>query len=206
MTEGRVARIARWGGWLAAAALAAGLYSHHAALERANQRLDELAPLAERTAVRDRLMGTDLSQVRVQGLSARRAALARGDGRSLVWLVDPAACAGCLSDLSGWWRLAGDDLAVTTVLVGVGRAEARRIAGRVGVPGTVGVDPEGEVASTLGVSGDLPSIFLVLGPSGEVLMAEGRRAATSCDWSFTGQVAALLRRPADDGPRLRRGP
>lgn len=194
--------VVRWGGWGIAAALAVALHSLSGSLERANHRVEQLRPLAERTSVRDRLIGIDLRELRFPGPEGRRDVAVAGDGRSVVWLVDPGECANCLADLSRWRDLARGPMSVTTVLVGVGPDEAARIRGAVDLPGRVALDPDGERAAALGVSDDLPSLFLVLDEQGTVLMTEGRRSATSCDWSFSGQVAALTGRPRG---ALRRG-
>lgn len=202
--SGRVPEpVVRWGGWGIAAVLAVAVHSLSGSLERANESVEELRPLAERTAVRDRLIGTRLSELRFQGPEGRRRVAVTGDGRSVVWLVDPRECANCLADLSGWRDLTRGAMSVTTVLVGVGPDEAARIRGDVDLPGNVALDPEGERAATLGVSDDLPSLFLVLDERGTVLMTEARRSATSCDWSFSGQVAALTGRPLGAGLRRR---
>lgn len=175
-----------------AAALAVALYSHRGALERANARIAQLEPLAERTSVRDRLMGTDLSELRFRSSDGAGTVGVTGGGRRLVWLVDPGECVRCLANASGWRRLADGRLSITTVLVGVDAEEAGRIRRSVDLPGRVAVDPRGRRAATLGVSESLPSLFLVLDSSGTVVMAEARRSNTSCDWSFRGQVAALI--------------
>lgn len=187
--------VVRWGGWALAAALGVGLYSLSGSLERANQRVVELGPLAERTAVRDRLIGTELVDLWFPGPEGRGQVAAARDGRTLLWLVDPRECANCLADLSRWRDLARGPMSVTTVLVGVGPDEAARIRRQVDLPGRVALDPGGDRAATLGVSEDLPSLYLVLDGEGTVLMTEARRSATSCDWSFSGQVAALTGRP-----------
>lgn len=187
--------VVRWGGWALAAALGVGLYSLSGSLERANQRVVELSPLAERTAVRDRLIGTELVDLWFPGPEGRGQVAAAQGGRTLLWLVDPRECANCLADLSRWRDLARGPMSVTTVLVGVGPDEAARIRRQVDLPGRVALDPDGDRAATLGVSEDLPSLYLVLDGEGTVLMTEARRSATSCDWSFSGQVAALTGRP-----------
>lgn len=194
--------VIRWGGWGVAAVLAVAVHSLSGSLERANESVEELRPLAERTAVRDQLIGTRLPDLRFPGPEGRGRVEVGGDGRSLVWLVAPGECANCLADLTGWRDLARGSMSVTTVLVGVGPDEAARIRGSVDLPGRVALDPEGERAAALGVSDDLPSLFLVLDERGTVLMTEARRSATSCDWSFSGQVAALTGRP--DGADVRR--
>lgn len=182
----------RWAGWMLAAALGVALYSHWGALERANRRLSQMRPLAERTSIRDRLIGTDLSALRFRHPDREGPVAVSRAAENLVWLVDPRECARCLSDLSGWMGLAGSRISVTTVLVGVGPAGADRIRRHVALPGRVAVDPSGEVAASLGVSEIMPSLFLVLDGSGTVLMTEARSSDTSCDWSFSGQVAALI--------------
>lgn len=192
MSAATLRTLVRRAGWIVAGVLAVLLWSHRAALERANQRLAEKRPLAERTSVRDRLIGTDLSELRFRDLGGGRVAAAQGGTPSLVWLVDPRTCAGCLSDLSPWAELSSPRLPVTTVLVGVGREQARRIRGEVDLPGRVAFDPGGEMAASLGMSDALPSLFLVLDRSGTVLMTEARRSSAACDWSFVRQVAALL--------------
>lgn len=194
--SGRVPEpVIRWGGWGVAAVLAVAVYSLSGSLERANRSVEELRPLAERTAVRDRLIGTRLPELRFPGPEASREVAVAGGDRSVVWLVDPRECANCLADLSGWKNLARGSMSVTTVLVGVGPDEAARIRADVDLPGRVALDPDAERAATLGMSENLPALFLVLDEEGTVLMTEGRRSATSCDWSFSGQVAALTGRP-----------
>lgn len=183
---------ARWGGWVLAAALGVALYSHAGALDRANDRLSHVRPLAERTSVRDRLIGTDASGLRFRRPGGERAAAASGTGRSVLWLVDPDECANCLVALAEWRELARGGLSMTTVLVNVSPVEAERIRRSVDLPGEVALDPDGEEAASLGLSAELPSLYLVLDSAGTVVMTEGRRSATSCDWSFSGQVAALI--------------
>lgn len=204
MSGSRARRILGWIGWIGAAALALALYAHHAALGRARDRLATTEPLAERAQIRDRLVGVALGEAQVEAVGGEGThALATPDGRRLVWLVHPGECAACLDDLSEWRGLQNARTQTLTVLVGVSRERAARVNAEVPLPGRVGVDPEGRLAESLGVSDAIPSVFLVVDSTGTVLMSEARHAATSCDWSFPGQVAALME--GGDPRRVRGG-
>lgn len=194
-----------WTGWIGAGTLGVALYAHHAALGRAHDRLARLEPLAQRAETRDALVGTDIGDGRVVGIDeGERLPLAPASGRRLVWLVQPGECASCLDDLSGWRDLREGPVGTLTVLVGVDRRAAARMREKVDLPGPVGVDPSGRLAESLGVSDEIASVFLVVDSAGAVLMSEARHVASSCDWSFPSQVAAVLN--GGDPRRVRGGP
>ena len=205
MSRTSVRRWLGWAGWAGAVGLAVALWAHHAALGRAQDRLGRLEPLAQRAQTRDQLVGTNVGQARVEAAGREGTlSLAATSGRRLVWLVDPGRCAACMSDLSEWRGIREGRVETLTVLVGVSPQDAARMRSRVDLPGSVGVAPEGRVAETLGVSEEIPSVFLVVDTTGTVLMSEARHAATSCDWSFPGQAAAVL--DGGDPRRVREGP
>lgn len=190
--------------WLGAAALVAALLAHRSALESAQARTAELEGPAHRTWVADRVLGADLSEVRLPAPEGGEGALHRGEGWTLVWLVDPAACPACL-DRTGAWRevIRRPGLDGAVVLVGVTAARAARMRARASLDGRVLADPDGELSASMGVSEVTPAVFALADRDGIVALAEARRAATTCDWSFPRQAAALV--AGGDARRLREG-
>lgn len=190
--------------WLGAAALVAALLAHRSALESAQARAGELEGPAHRSWVADRVLGADLSEVRLPAPDGGEAALHRGEGWTVVWLVDPAACPACL-DRTGDWREAirRPGLDGTVVLAGVTASGAARMRERAGLDGRVLADPDGELSASMGVDGVTPAVFALADRNGTVALAEARRAATTCDWSFPRQAAALV--AGGDARRLRKG-
>ncbi len=179
--------------WLGAAALVAALWGHRSALEAARAQAAELEGPARRSLVADRLVGADLSEARLPDPEGAEAPLHREGGWTLVWFVDPATCPACL-DRTGDWRRANrrPGLAGTVVLAGVGPDEARRMRRRAGLEGRVLADPGGGTSASVGVDAVTPAVFALVDADGTVALAEARRAATTCDWSFPRQAAALV--------------
>lgn len=190
--------------WLGAAALVAALWAHRSALESAHARAAELEGPANRTYVADRLVGADLSDVRLPAAGGGEEELRRGRGWELVWFVDPAGCPACL-ERTGAWRetTRGRGLAGTVVLARTSADGARRVRRRAGLDGRVLADPDGGLSESVGVSGTTPTVFALVDRSGTVVLAEARRAATTCAWSFPRQAAALV--AGGNAGRLREG-
>lgn len=188
-----VRRLRGWLPWIGLALLAVALYAHRTALARAQDRIERMRPLALRAEARDRLIGTDLSHVTLTDLEGDDRPLGSGGGPEVVWLVDPYECPRCLSGLTSWRQLAREGGAsTTTVLVDAGPREGARMRSRLSLPGEVRVDPEGRLGSSLGVTPEMPSLYLVVDADGRVLMSESRQASTSCAWSFPEQVSVLF--------------
>lgn len=194
----------RWLPWLGAVALVAALLAHRSALDTARARAVGLEGPAQRTHVADRLVGADLSEVRLLGPDGVEEPLHRGDGWGLIWVVDPSACPACL-ERTGAWRetIRRPGLDGTVVIAGASPAEAGRVRGRAGLGGRVLADPDGSLSASMGVDRTTPAVFGLVDVAGTVALAEARRAATSCDWSFPRQAAALV--AGGDAGRLRDG-
>lgn len=205
MSGGRLLeRAARAAPWLGAAALVAALWSHRSALDAAHARAAELEGPAQRTHVADRLVGADLSDVRLPAAGGGEEALHRTAGWELLWFVDPAACPACLQRTGAWREtVRGPGLAGTVVLTGASPARAERVRRRAGLDGRVLGDPGGGLSESVGVSATTPAVFALVDRSGTVVLAEARRASTTCDWSFPRQAAALV--AGGDAGRLREG-
>lgn len=150
------------------------------------EQLAAIAPDALRTRLQDRLTGqrVDLAALTGKQGSGRRAAPA------IVWLLDPQACPHCLDSAAEWSRLAvrapHDMLllvldADTASLPPIARSLARTRIVRV---------PAARAEQQLGPL--LPSTRLVLDSDGTVLLVDSRAGGSRCEWSFAGQVTALL--------------
>lgn len=186
-------RARHWAPWVAVLALGVALHGHRSALGRAAGEVERLAPLAERASGRDRLIGADLSRIRLPDPEGRERTLATGAARHLVWFVDPRRCTRCLAELGDWSRVVRSRaLEATAVLVGVSAATARRTVRSAGLRGRVLLDPAGELSRGLGVTERMPSLYAVLDSTGTVILSEMRAASLTCDWSFPRQVAVLF--------------
>lgn len=143
--------------------------------------LQSTGPLANRTLVRDRLVGTRVSLPMIE----------RSDslGAELVWVVDSDRCDRCFGDgVAAWNALAADSsLRRHLLVVGAGGlpGEVRRALRGT----TVTTVTREEVDAVLGPL--LPTTKLLLGSEGTVLLADSRTANSECGWSFEAQVGVL---------------
>lgn len=201
--RGWPAAAGRWLPWVGVVALVGALWAHRSALEGARAQAADLRGPAQRTLVSDRLIGSDLSEARVTTVDGGEAALHGAEGWHVVWFVDPAECPRCLARTGPWRELvAAPELTGTVVLAGTDGRGARRTRRRAGLAGRVTADPRGALSASAGLDRTTPAVFAVLDTGGSVVMAEARRAGTSCGWSFPRQVRALL--AGGDASRLRR--
>lgn len=107
----------------------------------------------------------------------------------LLWVVDPGRCVACFRELAATRQLAGrGDLRTVVVLSG---PSAGKAASRAAAAGEVALDPSGRLLASL-TDGRLAGAALYVDPGGVVLAAEGFDDRTTCDWSFTADVGALL--------------
>lgn len=110
---------------------------------------------------------------------------------TLLWLLDPEWCLGCLADVRDWNRLARNDgLNPLLILNGVDNAEARAIAREAGIEGSVKGDSASLVPAQLGLA--TPSTMLLISPLGEVLLVDARYPAQACNWSLQRTLSQLL--------------
>ena len=127
------------------------------------------APLAERSSVQDRLVGTRLSLPTLDW-QATSVDDRSGDGQlRLLWIVDIERCPVCFGVGLGIWNAEDARRALRgTTITSVSREEMDLALGPL-----------------------LPNTKILVDGSGTVLMADSRTAASECGWSFEAQVGAL---------------
>lgn len=154
---------------------------YHAALQLAD-------PHADRTIIRDRLVGT---QVSLPGLTRAVENRPNDNGADLIWIVDTDRCAGCFGRGLATWSALGADSSLRRHML---------VRGSQGLPAGVRRALRGTRITT--VSGQelhkalgplLPTTMLLIDGEGTILMADSRKANTECGWSFEAQVGALRR-------------
>ena len=145
--------------------------------------LQSTGPLANRTLVRDRLVGARVSLPMIERSDDL------GGGAELVWVVDSDRCDGCFGDgVAAWNALAADSsLRRHLLVVGAGGlpGEVRRALRGT----TVTAVTREEVEAALGPL--LPTTKFLVGSEGTVLLADSRTVNSECGWSFEAQVGVL---------------
>lgn len=139
--------------------------------------------LAERSSVRDRLIGT------VVPLSSLGLEEATAADAHLVWVVDVARCVRCLDRNVGPWNALAVDSSLQrhVVLYGAERLQLGALRALRGTKLTSA--SREELDSTLGPL--LPSTKLLIDAAGTVVMADSRTIASGCRWSFEAQLGVL---------------
>lgn len=159
--------------------------------ERTTRTTDALRSMAARSVLRDRLLGTELPELRARSLGDEVVRL-EPERSAVLWLVDPEGCVSCLARAGHWRRLASRFPGrATVVLLGTDGTRGRRIRQSAGLAGRVLVDPADRLRSRLPMD-HLASAMLVTDDGGRVTMAGARSLSSACDWSFFAQAAALL--------------
>ncbi len=145
--------------------------------------LQSTAPLAERSSVRDRLVGRAVS-LSWLGLEEPDPAEAH-----LVWIVDLARCQTCLSGRPAVWNALGDDDSLRRHVVVFDTDDVPE-DGRRSLRGTALTEARRrDVQAALGPL--LPNTKLLIDGAGVVVMADSRAVGSDCGWSFEAQVGAL---------------
>lgn len=147
--------------------------------------LQSTGPLANRTIVRDRLVGTHVSLPMIE----RSEDLGAGGTAKLVWVVDSDRCDRCFGGgLEAWNALAADSSLRRHLLV----------YGKGGLPGEVRRALRGTTITTVSredveaaLGPLLPTTKFLVGAEGTVLLADSRTANSECGWSFEAQVGTL---------------
>ncbi|MDE2661483.1 MAG: hypothetical protein OXI39_00560 [Gemmatimonadota bacterium] len=138
--------------------------------------------LAERSSVRDRLVGAVLP------LSFLKIDEAESGGDHLVWIVDVERCRTCVEGNVGPWNALAEDMSLQRHVVLYGDQGLPAVAQRA-LRGTTVMSATRELASALGPI--LPSTKLLIDGSGTIIMADARDDASVCGWSFEAQVGSL---------------
>ena len=147
------------------------------------------AALAERSTVRDRLVGR-----RVPSDFLRESIGIPDDDRDVVearllWIVDLERCANCLTSGCAVWNALAEDPSVSRHLLVIGEGEVPDYASRALRGTTIAAASREEIDTVLGPL--LPDTKVLLDDSGTILMSDSRTAASECGWSFEAQVGAL---------------
>jgi len=148
-----------------------------------------MGPLAERSSVQDRLVGTRLS---LPTLDRQAPSV---DGRSgdgelrLLWIVDLARCPACFGVGLAIWNALAEDRSLRRHVLVLGDLEVADDARRALRGTTITSVSREEMDLALGPL--LPNTKILVDGSGTVLMADSRAAASECGWSFEAQVGAL---------------
>lgn len=160
-----------------------------AAAGREYQAALQLAdPRADRTIIRDRLVGTQIS---LSGLARAVENWPNDDGVALVWIVDTDRCAACFGRGLATWNALGADPSLRRHVL-VRGSQGLPAAVRRALRGTRITAVSGrELYEALGPL--LPTTMLLIDDGGTILMADSRKANTECGWSFEAQVGALRR-------------
>ncbi len=145
--------------------------------------LQVTSPLAERSSVRDRLVGTSVF------LSSFDLARSDTTDAHLLWIVDLARCRTCLDGGVAVWNALGDDTSLKRHVVVFGGDEVPQDARRA-LRGTTFIAASRQDMDTA-FGPLLPNTKLLVDHTGVVLMADSRTAASDCSWSFEAQVGAL---------------
>ena len=138
--------------------------------------------LAERSIVRDRLVGTVLP------LSFLELDEVGTENKHLVWIVDVQRCVTCLDGNVGPWNALAEDMSLQRHVVLYGDEGLPGVSQRA-LRGTKVTSATHELAVALGPI--LPSTKLLIDGNGTVLMADSRTNASVCGWSFEAQVGSL---------------
>lgn len=144
--------------------------------------------IADRLVVQDRLVGAELQLPFLQ----HEAAGDSSDSRyRLLWIVDIERCATCLTTRFGLWNALSRDTSLARYLLVVGQTENE-------VPGSARRGLRGTRIKSLSREQALTAFGPLLGNTkilvdhtGTVVMADSRRDALSCAWSFEAQVGIL---------------
>ncbi len=147
------------------------------------------AALAERSTVRDRLVGR-----RVPSDFLRESIGIPDDDRDVVearllWIVDLERCANCLTSGFAVWNALAEDPSVSRHLLVIGEGEVPDYASRALRGTTIAAASREEIDTVLGPL--LPDTKALVDHSGTILMSDSRAAASECGWSFEAQVGAL---------------
>ena len=145
--------------------------------------LELTGTLAERSSVRDRLVGTAVS-LSLLGLEDPDPADAH-----LLWIVDLTRCRTCLSGGVAVWNALGDDSSLRRHVVVVDDGEVPE-GPRRALRGTTFTTASRQAADAA-FGSLLPNTKLLVDRTGVVVMADSRTAASDCGWNFEAQVGAL---------------
>ena len=147
------------------------------------------APLAERSSVQDRLVGTRVSMPTLHQ-PATSVEDRSGDGElRLLWIVDLGRCPACFGVGLGIWNALAEDRSLRRHVFVLGDREVPEDARRALRGTTITSVSREEMDLALGPL--LPNTKILVDGSGTVLMADSRTAASECGWSFEAQVGAL---------------
>lgn len=159
-------------------------WTSHFALRRATVQIRMLSRGNARVTGSDRLIGVNVSE-----LFGGRSGEGPGS-ESVIWIVDPDQCLGCLSRPVDWTVLQEiEGMRALLILRGLSQDEAVDISRRAGITGDVRGDLDGAVEALLGPV--LPNTRLFANASGIVVFADTRHPEPSCGWNLFQQVALL---------------
>jgi len=172
--------------------LSANVAVFYGRLTRYHEYVEATKSHVARSSAISRLVNLRLPSLILPTVDGADAPLFEPGRFSLMWVVNPHDCIGCLSGISNWNALAREPRVRTVlVLVGVDRDRAREIAQQTRVRGTVVYDPTGIVADRMGL--ELASTKLFVLPSGVTAMADSRPYEFACEWKLEDVVIAWLR-------------
>jgi hypothetical protein len=118
----------------------------------------------------------------------------------LVWVVRTEDCAGCLTGIADWNRIASSDLVPTLVILVGADVDEQALARRILSTSTEIVSLAPEPGRAM-FGWMLPSTQLLLDGSGVIISADSRASGQECGWSFAAQVGVHL--GLLDGSRIR---
>ena len=144
--------------------------------------LRSAVPAAQRTVVRDRLVGIRVPLAILGDSDDARGARTVHPSNRLVWIVDLDRCPTCFDgSLAVWNALAADPALRRHVLV-VGPGNVPPSARRALRGTTLATIRREDLEAVTGRL--LPNTKVLLDDDGTVLMADSRAAASECGWSF----------------------
>lgn len=159
-------------------------WTSHTALQRAAVQIRMLSSANARLASSDRLIGVD-----VAGLLSGDAAGGSG-AETVIWIVDPVRCLGCLARPVEWSLLQeSEGLRTLLILRGMSQDGAVETARKAGITGHTRGDLDDAAEAVLGPL--LPNTRLFANASGTVVFADTRHPDQSCGWNLVQQVALL---------------
>lgn len=177
--------------------LVACVYSYHQETVRLSDRAQALEARAEAHALRGRLVGQRLGDLKLERVRGGDRAIdleSPAGGLRVLWFVDPRRCVSCLKDPSGWRNLNGKSSVLgTVILTGVDQARAAKVSRAVNLDGEILRD-RGEwsqIAARIGEDPP-PYVLLLLGRNGEVLAAEVGDRWTNCEPDVFRRLTALV--------------